>query len=269
MTLPDCARRFAATLLLGLAAAALAAPSAAALPDTIERLAPAIVAVGTHAPLRQPSAEFHGTGFVVGDGRHVLTNYHVLPAGLDARQNEVLSVFSGEGRQVQRRGAEVVAEDARHDLVLLRITGEALPALRFGDALAVRAGERYAFTGFPIGMVLGLHPVTHQATVSALTPIAIPQPRARSLDAAQIRHLADPYRVFQLDGTAYPGNSGSPLYDPDTGAVIGIVNMVFVKGKKERVLQEPSGIAYAIPAHHAEALLAQALDSSRDAGAAE
>ena len=30
----------------------------------------------------------------------------------------------------------------------------------------------------------------------------------------------DPFRVFQLDATAYPGNSGSPVYDPMTGAVI-------------------------------------------------
>ncbi len=55
------------------------------------------------------------------------------------------------------------------------------------------------------------------------------------------------YAVFQLDGTAYPGSSGSPLYDPETGLVYGVINMVFVKGTKEAALSNPSGITYAIP----------------------
>ena len=56
--------------------------------------------------------------------------------------------------------------------------------------------------------------------------------------------------MFQLDATAYPGNSGSPVYDPDTGDVIGVVNMVLVKSTKESVLTQPSGITYAIPSAH-------------------
>ncbi|MDP2828623.1 MAG: serine protease, partial [Sulfuricellaceae bacterium] len=34
----------------------------------------------------------------------------------------------------------------------------------------------------------------------------------------------------------------------ETGEVLGIINMVFVKSTKEAVLQHPSGISYAIPA---------------------
>jgi S1-C subfamily serine protease len=63
--------------------------------------------------------------------------------------------------------------------------------------------------------------------------------------------------VFQLDGTAYPGNSGSPLYDGETGAVLGVLNMVLVKATKESALAQPSGIAYAVPAEHLRALLAR------------
>ena len=76
------------------------------------------------------------------------------------------------------------------------------------------------------------------------------------LKSAVVRRLASgSFPVFQLDATAYPGNSGSPIYDPVTGEVLGIVNMVFVKGTKEAALTEPSGITYAIPASHLEALL--------------
>ena len=47
-----------------------------------------------------------------------------------------------------------------------------------------------------------------------------------------------------------PGNSGSPLYDTETGEVIGIINMVFVKGTKEAALSQPSGISFAVPRAH-------------------
>jgi S1-C subfamily serine protease len=53
--------------------------------------------------------------------------------------------------------------------------------------------------------------------------------------------------IYQLDITAYPGNSGSPLYAADSGEVIGVLNKVFVKEAKETVLEKPSGISYAIP----------------------
>jgi len=64
--------------------------------------------------------------------------------------------------------------------------------------------------------------------------------------------------VFQLDATSYPGNSGSPLYDPATGEVVGVLNMAFVKGTKEKALTDPSGISYAIPSRYLKALIGAA-----------
>jgi S1-C subfamily serine protease len=79
------------------------------------------------------------------------------------------------------------------------------------------------------------------------------------VNAAALKRLQqDPYDVLQLDATAYPGNSGSPLYEPTTGWVIGIINKVFVQTSKEAALQKPSGITYAIPIQYAQALLKQA-----------
>ena len=54
------------------------------------------------------------------------------------------------------------------------------------------------------------------------------------------------FPIFQLDATAYPGQSGSPLYDGASGEVVGIINMVLVKSTKESALSQPSGISYAI-----------------------
>ncbi|HET8875646.1 MAG TPA: serine protease, partial [Casimicrobiaceae bacterium] len=117
-------------------------------------------------------------------------------------------------------------------------------------------GQQVLITGYPLGAVLGAFPVTHRGMISAITPIAIPQARAAQLAPAVIRRLSSgSFTVFQLDATAYPGNSGSPLYDPLTGEVFGIVNMVFVKSTKESALTQPSGITYAIPASHLKALI--------------
>ncbi len=157
---------------------------------------------------------------------------------------------------MQFRAAVVQAIDTEHDLALLRLSGTPLPTLQLGDADAVREGQAMAFTGFPLGMILGLRPATHRATVSALTPVVIPSENALRLAPKQLAQLQKtPYTVFQLDATAYPGNSGSPLFDPDSGLVYGIVNQVYVKGLKEAALSAPSGITYAIPASHMQALL--------------
>ena len=73
-----------------------------------------------------------------------------------------------------------------------------------------------------------------------------------------IKRLRDPYNVLQLDATAYPGNSGSPVFEPDTGRVIAVINKVFVKKSKESILRSPSNITYAIPVKFVRALLRSA-----------
>ena len=222
---------------------------------TIEKVRPSVVAVGTLMPTRSPRAKFTGTGFVVGDGRHVITNHHVIPETIDYKGRETVAVFSGRGKNAKGRAAEVVAKDVDHDLALLAIKGKPLPALSLGSASRVKEGKEYAFTGFPIGMVLGLYPVTHKGIVSAITPIVIPSMNSRQLTASQIRRMRNPFEVFQLDAIAYPGNSGSPLYEAETGKVVGVVNSVFVKGTKESVLSTPSGISYAIPVKYIKRLM--------------
>ena len=128
--------------------------------------------------------------------------------------------------------------------------------MQLADSDAAREGQMFAFTGFPIGMILGFHPVTHRGMLSTITPIVLPALNTKRLDAKNIIQLQkSAFQVFQLDGTAYPGNSGSPLYDPDTGVVYGIVNMVLVKGLKETALSQPSGISYAIPSNYVRDLL--------------
>ena len=225
----------------------------ASLPDTIDAIRPSIVAVGTVIPTRRPRGVFLATGFVVGDGRHVITNAHAIPDELDYQKQESLAVLAHDEKKVLR--VELVSKDLDHDVALLRIIKGRLPAMSLDDKSKVREGELYAFTGFPIGEVLGLKPVTHRGIVSSITLIATPQLSSGTLDVNLIKKLRSPYEVLQLDATAYPGNSGSPLFHPETGRVVGVINRVFVKETKENVLEKPSGITYTIPIVYAKKLL--------------
>ena len=234
---------------------------AAEVSDTIARVKRSVVAVGTFARDRSPSFEFRGTGFAVAAGGTIVTNAHVLPGVLDPLHNEVLAILAPgpHPENAEVRVVHRIAVDVASDLALLKLDGNPLPALALRDSATVKEGQEILMTGFPIGAVLGPYAATHRGMIAAITPIAIPQGRASDLNPALVHRLTSgSFPVFQLDATAYPGNSGSPIYDPATGDVLGIVNMVFVKGTKEAALSQPSGITYAVPASHLDALLKSA-----------
>jgi len=250
-------RRARLAALSAAAALSTAATADNAAPVTIERVKRSIVAVGTFEPTRNPAFRFSGTGFAVGNGLRIVTNEHVLAKTLNSERNEALAIAlrAADGSTHVRR-ARRRAVDPSRDLAVIEIQGTPLPALQLGDSNRVREGETYLFTGFPIGAVLGFYPVTHRAMIASITPIAIPAARSDQLDARTVRRLSSgTFVVFQLDGTAYPGNSGSPVYHLASGEVIGVINSVLVKATKESVLRAPSGITYAIPVENLKALL--------------
>jgi S1-C subfamily serine protease len=171
---------------------------------------------------------------------------------------EQLGIVTADGDMIRFRPAQLVARDDEHDLAHLRLSGPPLPALKLGDSDGVAEGQSLAFTGYPLGMVLGLHAATHRATLAAITPVVMPSLSSRKLDVRQLVQLQrTSYDIFQLDGTAYPGNSGSPVYDPASGEVWGVINAVFVKGLKETAISAPSGITYAIPVKYVKNLMQQ------------
>jgi serine protease Do len=191
----------------------------------------------------------------------VITNAHVL--GLQATEAAadddppalVVQIRIAENAWEIRK-ASLLAVDTLHDLALLRMEGKSAPALQMGDSASVREGNSIAFTGFPLGGALGFSPVTHRGIVSSITAAALPAPSAQQLSGTAVRGLrVGSFDVFQIDGTAYPGNSGGPMFDPQTGEVLGILNMVFVKGTRESALTHPSGISYAIPARYIQQLV--------------
>ncbi len=223
--------------------------TSAGLPDTIEKIKPSIVAVGIYNRLTFPSAKLLGTGFVVGNGQLVATNAHVISAPLNKQKKDKLVVFIGHKSKAEVRNVTVLAVDKTYDLALLKISGKPLPPLSLTER-RVREGETIAFTGFPVGAALGLNPVTHRGILSSITPITTPVKSTKNLSSKQLKALKNSYDIYQLDATAYPGNSGSPVYDPNTGEVVAVINKVLVKSTKEHMLSDPSAITYSIPVRY-------------------
>jgi serine protease Do len=229
--------------------------------EVIARAKRSVVAVGTFERTRSPQFSFRGTGFAVEDGTLIVTNLHVVPETIEGNRMEQLGILIPQPGVASGtfREAKVVAMDGGTDLALLKVGGSPLPTLRIGDSDQAREGQSILLTGFPIGSALGPFAATHRGIISAIAPIAIPQARSSSLDPKVVRRLSQgAFNVLQLDATAYPGNSGSPVYDAGSGDVVGVVNMVFVKGTKESVLAQPSGITYAVPGKYVLELLQKA-----------
>jgi serine protease Do len=250
-------------LAIGAALLLCAAGARAALEDLITAAKPSLVAVGIFNPTASPRFGFRGSGFVAGQGNWVVTNAHVLPETLPAGGAAgdlavVLPSADGKGENAQLRRATLLRLDRTRDLALLRIDGAPLPTLPLADAGSVREGQAIAIMGFPIGGALGYTPVTHRGIVASITAIALPAPTAQGLNPQAVNRLRQgSFDIYQLDATAYPGNSGGPVLDVASGKVMGVINMVLVKGSKETALSQPTGISYAIPVRFVAELLAE------------
>ncbi len=232
------------------------------LPDLIDKSRQAVVAVGTFSATDNPRFGFRGTGFVVGDGKTIVTCAHVIP---NPQEKDLAILVPGSGSptgQPQQRPVRLLRRDATRDLAVLALEdGAALPvtltlASVDDSATVVREGVAVALMGYPLGTSLGVQLVTHRGIVAALTKAALPAPTSGNLSERAIRQLrAGDMEFLQLDITAYPGNSGGPLLDIRTGKVVGVVNMVALKSTRESALSAPSGISYAVPVKYVLPLL--------------
>jgi S1-C subfamily serine protease len=172
---------------------------------------------GTPLSFSRPSREdgiATGTGFVVDESGHIVTNDHVAAGG------RVVTVQAGP--RTLRVRARIVGRDPSTDLALLRVDpGEApdLTPLPLGDSDDVRVGDTAIAVGNPFGLQRSL-------TVGVVSAVD------RSIDAPDGFPIEG---AVQTDAAINPGNSGGPLLD-GAGRVIGVLAQ-----------SEADGIAYAVP----------------------
>jgi len=163
-----------------------------------------------------------GSGFILDEEGHILTNNHVV------RDTDGLKVQLADGREFE---AEVVGTDAETDLAVIQIQGEPsdLPTVALGDSDEVKAGQWVLAVGNPFGL---------RHTVSA----GIVSATGRSIGAANYESM------IQTDAAINRGNSGGPLVNLKC-EVIGI-NAAIVGGSGGNI-----GIGFAIPINMAKDIL--------------
>lgn len=233
-----------------------ASPSRADLPATIARLRPSVVLVGVYGAMDSPRFTFRGTGFAVSTGLELITNAHVLPEPLPTGPERQLAVmtWSASGQWVIRK-VNLVSLERSKDLALLRLEGDAIPPIKISEKPA-QEGQSIAFMGFPIGGALGYSHVTHRGMISSIAALVLPPPTSQLLSEKSVAQLRrGNFQIYQLDATAYPGNSGGPVFDTETGELVAVINSVLIKGARETALTNPTGISYAIPASQVLTLL--------------
>ncbi len=140
----------------------------------------------------------NGAGVIWRSDGQIVTNSHVA-------SGDQVEVVLADGRKFN---GSVTARHPQHDLAIVQIPAEDLPAVTVGDSSTVRPGQIAVAVGHPLGM---RNAVTAGIIVAAGQAVSESGPRTGDL--------------LQTDVTLLPGNSGGPLVDA-AGEVIGINTMV-------------------------------------------
>ena len=174
-----------------------------------------------------------GSGFVVDEAGHIVTNQHVVGEAED------ISVRFADGA---RREAEVVGEDPSTDVAVIQVDAPkgSLRPLTLGDSDSVGVGEPVIAIGNPLNV--GISVTT--GIVSGLGR-PIKAPNEYTIDDA-----------VQTDAAINPGNSGGPLLD-SRGTVIGVnAQIASASGGFE-------GVGFAIPINTVKSVIKQLITEGK------
>jgi S1-C subfamily serine protease len=205
------------------------------IPDLVDKLLPAVVAI----EVTTPEEEDEGSGMIISANGMVVTNYHVI--ALAAEGGGALTVTEAGSTTAQK--ATLVGTDQSDDVALLRITGASkLSTVTFGDSDKAVIGDAVVAIGNALGLSQGSPTVT-QGIVSALGRTVTAGDTASDSET-----LSD---LIQTDAAINPGNSGGPLVDTE-GDVIGMDTAVAGTTSDGTDAQN---IGFAIPSAQIESLL--------------
>jgi S1-C subfamily serine protease len=182
--------------------------------DLYERVSAGVVFV-------QAGQSGSGSGFVIDDEGHIITNDHVVEAGTGYRVR-----FGENGAPID---AELLGKDPSVDLALLKVdpgdVDGGIEPLELGASEDLRPGDPVIAIGSPFGLT-----GTVTAGIVSALGRTITAPNGFSISGA-----------IQTDAAINPGNSGGPLLD-EQGRVIGVNSQIRTGGGNAN-----SGVGFAVP----------------------
>jgi S1-C subfamily serine protease len=191
--------------------------------DVYARVSPAVVYITSRIVVQSlfwgtQQQEGTGSGFVIDQQGHVVTNNHVV------QNAEQVVVTLSDDTSVE---ATIVGTDPGNDIAVLKIDvpPDKLHPVELGTSADLRVGQR----AIAIGNPFGLDRTLTTGVISSL---------GRPLDEGEGQ--ATIYNVIQTDAAINPGNSGGPLLD-SKGRVIGINTAIY------SVSGGSVGVGFAVP----------------------
>jgi putative serine protease PepD len=180
-----------------------------------------------------------GSGVVVDDKGHVVTNNHVV----NGAQGDV-EVTLTDGRLLK---GKVVGTDATTDLAVVELEDapSGLQAAQFGDSSKVTVGQPVMAVGNPLGLA---------NTVTTGIVSAVNRPVTTTAEDGSGSSTVT--NAIQIDAAINPGNSGGPLFDAQ-GRIIGINSSIATTSSESGSI----GLGFAIPVDLVQNIAQQLVDS--------
>jgi putative serine protease PepD len=205
---------------------------------------PGVVTIHTKGDTEQGT----GTGFVLDDRGHILTNNHVVqPAG---SSGEISVTFAGG----ETAPATVIGHDTGYDLAVIRVKGvEGLKPLKLGNSENVQVGDPVVAIGAPFDLA---------NTVTSGIISAKERPITSGGDGTDVSYVD----ALQTDAPINPGNSGGPLVDAKA-RVIGINSAI--RGADGGSDEESGGqagsigLGFAIPVNQAKRVAEELINTGK------
>lgn len=189
--------------------------------EAVEKVIPSVANISEVKLIRDAYLNIHpvpgvGSGFVIDNNGHILTNAHVVYGSTEIRVALENRLFEGKIRGI----------DTITDLAVVKIEEKSLPVPEMAKNENIKIGQMAIAIGSPLGLVGG--PTVTVGVVSALN---------RSIQT-EVTFMEG---LIQTDAAINPGNSGGPLIN-SSGIIIGI---------NSAIIPFAQGIGFAIPIQQA------------------
>jgi len=182
--------------------------------------------VSPHHEPRMQKQQSLGSGVIVSQDGHILTNNHIIDGA-----DEVKIGLLGDQREFV---AKVVGRDAKTDLAVLKIDAGDLPPVTLAESSKVAVGDVVLAIGNPFG-------IGQTVTMGIVS--------ATQRGGMGIEEYED---FIQTDAAINPGNSGGALVDTE-GRLVGICTAILSRSGANQ------GVGFAVPADLARGVMKQIL----------
>ncbi len=199
--------------------------------DVVQQVSPAVVTVineqqrGSLGGNTQEAGS--GTGFIIDDQGHIVTNWHVVDGG------DQFEVIFADGTS---RPATLVGSDEISDLAVVQVEGDVPAIVSLGDSDALQPGQSVLAIGSPLGTFIN---TVTEGIVSAL--------------GRNLPEVGFYTNLIQHDAAINPGNSGGPLFNL-RGEVVGVNTLGITEGASGVSAQ---GLFFAIPSNTVKEITAK------------